>query len=129
VETELGIDLGYGFALSGTYTYMDAKDTQKDAPLDGRPRHSAAAKLKYTHGPLGFWTSLDWDYTGEQYLNEEDAPQFYLWHFSLGKQLTDFLDLKCGVENIGDVRLADKSDAFSYEERGRTFWIGLTARF
>lgn len=129
VETELGLDLGYGFDLAGTYTYTDARDTLNDARLDGRPRHSAAATLSYAYDPLGVWASLSWDYTGEQFLNDEDVPEFYLWHVSLGKRINDFLDVKCGVENIGDVRLADKSDAFNYEERGRTFWVGLNARF
>jgi len=75
------------------------------------------------------WTALRCDYTGSQLFDDEDTPAFSLWSFSLGKKLTRYLEMKCGIDNIGDIRLADKSDAFAYEERGRTFWAGLTARF
>jgi outer membrane receptor for ferrienterochelin and colicin len=37
--------------------------------------------------------------------------------------------LRGGVENIGDVYLAEESDFFGYEERGRFFYVGLEASF
>jgi outer membrane receptor for ferrienterochelin and colicin len=37
--------------------------------------------------------------------------------------------LTLGVDNIGDERLADKSDAFDYEERGRFFYGSLRMFF
>jgi len=129
LETQIGVDLPFNFHLSANYMYLDAKDTKNNERLEDRPRHTMGGKLRYDFEPWGLWAALRFDYTGSQLINEENAPPFTLWSFSMGKQITSSLDLKCGIDNIGDVRLADESDAFNYEERGRTFWAGLTAKF
>lgn len=133
LETEIGVDLPYDFNLSVNYMYMDAKDTKNNARLEGKPRHTAGGKLRYEYKPWDMWAALRCDYTGSQLLYDKkipkDMPAFSLWSFSLGKKLTRHLEIKCGIDNIGDIRLADKSEFFAYEERGRTFWAGLTARF
>ncbi len=39
------------------------------------------------------------------------------------------LELQAGVENISDVRVADKSDLYPYEERGRFVYANVKGRF
>jgi outer membrane receptor for ferrienterochelin and colicins len=129
VETEIGVDLSYGFNISANYTYLDAKDTENDERLEGRPRHSANGKLKYVYEPWRLSANLRFDYVGSQILNEEEVPSYTLWHFAVRKKFLDNFELKLGVDNIGDERLADKSDAFDYEERGRFFYGGLRMFF
>ena len=129
VETEFGVDLPHGFNLSANYTYLDAKDKETNERLSGKARHNAGAKLRYRFTPWGLWASLRCDYNGEMRQDDGVAPDYTLWHFSMGKEINEHLELKWGVDNIGDVRLADKSDVFDSEERGRTVWAGVTARF
>ena len=47
----------------------------------------------------------------------------------LGYQLHDNLMLRGGVQNIGDLRLEDKSELFGYVEQGRTGWLAVEASF
>ncbi len=129
VETEFGLTLPYGFNASANYTYLDAKDKTTGERLSGKARHTAGGKLGYRLDSWGFWASLRCDYNGEMRQDDGVAPDYTLWHFSMGKELTQNLELKLGIDNIGDVRLADKSDIFDSEERGRTVWAGVTARF
>ena len=129
VETEIGVDLSYGFNISANYTYLDAKDTEKDERLEDRPRHSTSGKLKYVYEPWQLNANLRFDYVGSQIMNEEEVPVYTLWHFAVRKKILDNFELKLGVDNIGDERLADKSDAFDYEERGRFFYGSLRMFF
>lgn len=134
LETEVGLSLPYGFGLSGSYTYLDAKDTQKHERLDEKPRHTTNAKLKYTWNAMGLSAALRFQYIADQEMfNDDDelekAPDYALWHFSLRKSLMEHFDIQVGVENIGDVRLADDSDLFAYEERGRFYYANLRCDF
>ncbi len=134
VEAEAGIPLPYGFELSGAYTYLDAKDTGDDVRLDGKPRHVVNGKLEYESTEMGFSAALRVQYIADQVLYNDDdeleeAPDYSLWHVSARKTLFRNFELQAGVENIGDVRLADKSDLFDYEERGRFYYANLRYAF
>ncbi len=136
VETEFGVTLPYGLHLSSGYTYLDARDTGNDRELEGRPEHTINAKLKYSLPSLGLNAILRYQYIGEQvFENDNDelegVPAYFLWHAAVHKTLLEKtaikVDLHLGVENIGDVRLADKSDLYLNEERGRFFYAKLSA--
>ena len=134
LETEVKVTLPYGLALSGNYTYLDAEDTKNDVRLDQRPRHTVNAKLKYTWDTVGLSTALRFQYIADQVLENDDdelveAPDYGLWNFSARKTLLNNFEIQLGVDNIGDVRLADKSDLFAYEERGRFYYAYLRASF
>lgn len=134
IETEVGITLPFGLALSGGYTYLDAKDTENDQRLDQKPRHTINAKLKYALKDLGLSASLRVQHIADQVLwNDddelEDAPDYSLCHFSIRKAFLEYFEIQLGVDNIGDVRLADKSDLFAYEERGRFYYANLRMNF
>lgn len=133
VETELGATLPYGFDLSFGYTYLEAEDTENDERLTGRPRHTVNAKLKYAYEPLGISAILRYQHIGDQvYTDNNDlkgVPSYSLWHFGLRKQLLTHFDLHVGVENIGDVRMAEKSTLYPYEEQGRFYYATLRATF
>jgi outer membrane receptor for ferrienterochelin and colicins len=134
LETEVGVDLPFGLGLSGSYTYLDAKDTGNDERLDQKPRHTANAKLKYSWDAMGLSAALRVQYIADQVLwNDDDelesAPDYALWHFSIRKAFLKYFEVQAGVENIGDVRLADKSDLFGYEERGRFYYANLRVNF
>jgi outer membrane receptor for ferrienterochelin and colicins len=131
IETELNLSLPYGFDIALNYTYLEAKDLTNDQRIASRPRHLANFRLAYHN--QGFSATLRTEYNGSQIEydrgNQLDLPAYTLWHFSLRQSLTDSLTLRGGVENIGDVYLAEESDFFGYEERGRFFYVGLEASF
>lgn len=134
VETKVEVKLPYGFDVTATYNYLDAEDTQNNVPLAGRPDHSIGFKVKYSLASLGLSTILRYQYVGEQAFENdddemEDVSGYSRWHAAINKSLTSNLDLQLGVENIGDVRLADKSDLIPYEERGRFVYANLRGRF
>ena len=134
IEAEIQTELPYGFDISATYNYLDAEDTQNNRPLAGRPEHSVGLKVEYTFDSLGLSTNVRYQYVGTQAFENdademEDVSGYSRWHAAINKSLTSHLDLQLGVENIGDVRLADKSDLIPYEERGRFVYANLRGRF
>ena len=137
VESELGITLQSGINASLNYTYLDARNQTEDVRLTGKPRHTVNTKLQYNMQQFGLIATLRMQFIADQVMSKRvgrttvvfDAPDYSLWHFSVRKSLFDNFELKLGVENIGDYRLADNSDLFAYEERGRFFYTSLSARF
>ena len=134
VETEFEATLFSDFALSAGYTYLDAKDTENDERLTGKPRHTVGANLKYNWDEVGFSGCLRYQYISDQVFENdndelESPPDYSLWHISLEKKFLKKYAIQFGVENIGDVRLADDSDLYPYEERGRFFYANLRANF
>jgi outer membrane receptor for ferrienterochelin and colicins len=134
VETELGITLPKGFEISAAYTYLDAEDTGNDVRLAEKPRHSYSGKLKYHHEGIGLGAALRGQHFGDQVLENDDdeleeVPDYTLWHFSLRQSFLKHFEVQLGVDNITDVRLADETDLFRYEERGRFYYANLRYHF
>ena len=131
VETEISVTLPHNLDVSGSYTWLDAEDRQTGKPLNGRPEHSIGAKLKHRFSPWGLSSALRYEYIGKQYFQsgEDKAPDYSLWHASVEKHITDNISIQTGIDNIGDVRLRDKTDVFPYDERGRFFYAALRGRF
>ena len=83
---------------------------------------------------MGLSASLRVRYIADQVLwNDNDelehAPDYSLWHFSVRKAFLKYFEIQVGVDNIGDVRLANKSDLFNYEEQGRFYYANLRTSF
>jgi outer membrane receptor for ferrienterochelin and colicins len=134
VETELGVTLPHGFELSAGYTHLDAKDTENDERLEGKPRHAINAKLGYRMAALGLSAALRVQYIGDQVFENDDdeleeAPDYALWHLSVRKRILEHVELQVGIDNIADVRLADETDLYDYEERGRFYYANLRYDF
>ncbi len=134
VETELSAKLPRNLDLTLGYNYLDAEDTQNHEALSGRPEHSVSVKLKHHLPPLGLDSVLRYQYVGNQSFENDAAKMerisgYSLWHLAFTKKLTTHFELQLGIENIGDVRLADKSNLIPYTERGRYFYSNLRGRF
>jgi outer membrane receptor for ferrienterochelin and colicins len=134
VETEIGITLPKGFEITAAYTYLDAEDTENDVRLTEKPRHSFTGKLNYRSEALGLSTSLRAQHIGDQVLENDDdeleeVPDYTLWHFSIRKRFLQHFEVQVGVDNITDVRLADESELYQYEERGRFYYANLRYEF
>ena len=60
-------------------------------------------------------------------------PSYALWSASVGKHIAlgdqRKLVLRAGLENIGNVNLAEKSDSFGYAERARRLFVSACVDF
>lgn len=132
LELGSGTELGYGLSWKLNYTYLDARNRTQGQRLGDRSRHLANSTLQWN--PIaGFEARLRTEYIGSQVAYKSGQanglPAYRLWHLDFSQQLTRHLTLRGGIENIGDERLADRSENFNYAEPGRTFHIGLMASF
>jgi outer membrane receptor for ferrienterochelin and colicins len=134
IETEIGVTLPHGFKFMAAYTYLEAEDTENNVRLSGKPRNSISARLKHAWDAWGLFSSLRVQYIGDQVFENDDddleeVPDYALWHFSVRKRIPLNFEIQLGVDNITDVRLADETDLFSYEERGRFYYANLRYSF
>lgn len=134
VETEIGITLPAGFEIEAAYTYLVAEDTENDVRLTEKPRHSISGKLSHHLESFGLSTSVRVQHIADQVLENDDdeleeVPDYTLLHFSIRKQLMKHFEIQLGVDNITDVRLADESELYQYEERGRFYYANLRYNF
>lgn len=125
-------ELGAGFSLSNSLTWMDARDSDTRDRLTGRPELVMTPKLQWQGKQLS--AQFEWQYTGRQWLknntNKLDRVSGYgLANLSAGYQVNDNLKFRSGVNNLGNVRLEDKSELFGYVEQPRTLWVGVEASF
>src|SRR5690606_40945074 len=107
------------------------RDARTDRTLNGRPEFTATPTLEWKRGP---WNAqVQWEYIGRQYLEGADGQErvsgYGLVGASLGYRLHEHLALRGGVQNLGDLRLEDKSELFAYVEQGRTAWLAVEAGF
>ncbi len=133
VEAEFSSDLPNGFNFGINLTTLDAVNETTGDPLESRPELTVNTTIGW-HSSNNEWSvALRGQHVGEQVVYDGstrvDLPTYNLWHLNMRKRINKALTLRAGVENIGDVRLADKNDEFVLEERGRFFYVGLDAKF
>ena len=133
VETALARTLGGGFTARLSYAYLDAR-TGSGQRLDKRPRHGATVQLDWQRGR---WHAGAYaEYSADQRLPalaagapSEPAPAVTLVGAHLSRTLPRGLELALGVQNLGDVQLAEKSALFTHVEPPRTWRLTLRGRW
>ena len=100
VELEAGVDLPYGFDLSGNLTFLDAENKETGVTLESRPVAAGQAKLGYTDRDLGLRTSFRIVYNGESEASEEQNQAVTRADFRVSKILGRQMELFAGVNNI-----------------------------
>lgn len=132
IELGGGIDLPADLRWELNYTYLDARNQTVGQRLGDRSRHLANSLLKWTPNTR-FSAQLRTEYVGSQVAYSSNVgyalPAYSLWHLDLNQKLSDNLTLRGGIENLGDERLAEQNENFTYAEAGRSFHIGLVASF
>lgn len=129
VETALRVDLGRGFEAGVSAQWLDTEDKATGKPLNARPDHLLNARLGWRQGA---WSAgLRLEHTGRQYVTSADrrAPAYNLLHVHAGYVIDRHFRVTAGVDNLTDVRLADKSDLFSYSETPRALRVALHGAF
>lgn len=115
-----------GLTLSLDLALLDTMDKTSGKALTDRPETSANARADWRAGP---WSArLDAQYTGRQTATGGAAlPAYTLFNASVGHDLKldagYRLRLRAGVDNLGNVRLAQKSADFGYAERPRRLYV------
>ncbi|MGP1664375.1 MAG: hypothetical protein ACTS5I_00365, partial [Rhodanobacter sp.] len=66
---------------------------------------------------------------GRQHSAEGELPAYALWNVSVGKDMGAHVKLRLALENLGNLRLAEKSPLFGYAERGRTVSLDVRVAF
>ncbi|QYF86964.1 TonB-dependent receptor domain-containing protein [Brevundimonas sp. PAMC22021] len=132
VELAAEAPLGSAFTLKADYTYLDSENRETGTPLSERPEHSGHATLRWEPNDAVFVQGRG-EYVGEQWMLSNSVqypvPDYTLVSLEGGYRLSPELWLKAGVQNLGDVQLADESTYFSFAEPGRFFYVGFTANF
>lgn len=136
VELGAGLNLPYDLRFDTNFTYLDARDLTNDRELAERPRHSANALLRWVPvGPLS--AQLRVNYVGRQVIAQTAASgtsyvalsPYTMWSVEGAYRLSETMTLRAGIENIGDERLANGGEGYSYADAGRLYFIGLQANF
>lgn len=144
VEFDGKIILPEGFAISGAYTYLDAKDKDTNLYLEGRHRHHGFLKFAYSNPEYGF----DANFRGTFYSSwiptqrgglrgVGTAPSFQIWDIYAAKKITRGFSTFATIDNLFDDK-DPNSGLFSPSGRplpvyrpevGRTFRVGLRWNF
>ena len=120
-------------AWSTDVTLLHTRDKSTGKKLADRPSTSLASRLEW-HNAQGWNARLSAEFIGSQTATGDAAlPSYALWSASVGRQLQldggRQLVLRAGLENIGNVNLADKSANFGYAERARRLFASARVDF
>ncbi len=118
--------------LTADYTYLDSENRDTGAPLSERPEHSGHATLRWQPDETRF-LQLRGEYVGEQLMLSSSVqypvPDYTLLSLEGGYRLQPDLWFRAGVQNLGDVQLAEESAYYSFAEPGRFYYVGFSASF
>ncbi|WP_201028708.1 MULTISPECIES: TonB-dependent siderophore receptor [unclassified Rhodanobacter] len=128
VEAGFGWDISPAWSWQGNLTALDTEDRITGKELEYRPKTSLASHVDWT-GQSGWSARLGVQRTGTQYSASGELPAYALWNASVGKSLGAHCELRLALENLGNVRLAEKSPLFGYAERRRTVSVDLRVSF
>jgi len=132
-ETSLTQALGAGFTARLSHTYLDARadDGQR---LDKRPRHGASVQVDWQGGR---WRAgVHAEHSADQRLPSpvagapaEPVGDVTLFGGQVTRMLPRGLEVTLGVQNLGNVRLAEKSPLYTHVESPRTWRLTLRGRW
>lgn len=132
-EASVAQALGSGFALQLSYAYLDAH-AAAGKRLDKRPRHSATVRLDWQDGPWRAGGHVETS-SGQQLpaltagAPSQSVGAVTLIGAQVTRKLTQGLELALGVQNLGQVQLAEISPLFTHVEPPRTWRLTLRGRW
>ncbi|MCK9564144.1 MAG: TonB-dependent receptor [Bacteroidales bacterium] len=129
-----GVELAYSQQLTpvasvhANYTYLDTENEQTGEALEKRPRERINLSLilsPWHQGEL----NLRSEYTGPQLRGDEWTQDYTLFHLGVTQRLGTQWQLRGGVNNLTDQRLADIDDNYTNEIRGRYYYLAVDWEF
>jgi outer membrane receptor for ferrienterochelin and colicins len=146
-EFDGDIKLPKGFALSGAYTYLDARDKTTGAYLSERTKHQGLIKLAYDNPEIGFRGNIRTSYfsgyktsslTNRGIRQDVTLGDYETVDVYAAKSLTNGFEVFGTVENLFNVkdRNVGRFDAVTNEplpiyrpDAGRMFRLGIRYSF
>jgi len=127
-ETGLTWQFAPAWRWNADLTLLRARDAATGERLNDRPRLQLATQIDW-QGHDGWSARIAVNHTGSQLTAGLPLPSYTLAKASVAKRIGKTLTLRAGVDNLGDLRLAEKSPTFGYALRGRTVYASLNAEF
>lgn len=127
---ELGMTFEPGphWRWNNDLTLLHTRDRSTGAPLPDRPKRTWNSQLRYTQGDWQAELSMQW--TGHQTtFGSLELPGYRLFNARLRQRISDHFSWHVGIDNLGDLRLADESPNFGYALRGRVLEAGVQFGF
>lgn len=132
-----GVELGLKQAINAQWragldaNWLQARDQRSGKALDDRPKLSFSGRLDWQGAEaLGGWSGfVRFEHIGSQTTGGLPLPSYTLWHAGAGWQLTPATTLRAGVDNLADLRLAERNANFGYAERGRSVYLRVATQW
>lgn len=129
LEAGLSWQLLPGLSWITDMTLLHSEDRSTGAELPDRPGTSLNTHLAWKND-AGWSARLGGNYTGSQTDSSgASLPSYWLWNASLGKQFGKAFSLRAGLENLGNLSLAEQSPNFGYAERARRVFVSGQMEF
>ncbi|WP_299879087.1 TonB-dependent siderophore receptor [uncultured Cocleimonas sp.] len=130
VEISSKILLTEALTLNTGYQYLDAKDGD-GIRLNQRPQHTLSTGITWDKNKWQW--NLNAEYLSGQIVEKNnvstDVPSYTILNAGARRSINKNLDLAIRLDNLTNVRLEDKSDAFLHEEYPRTLSLELRGKF
>ncbi|GGB59314.1 catecholate siderophore receptor CirA [Tistrella bauzanensis] len=113
---------------SANWTWLDARNEMTGAVLDNRPKHVLNGKVDWfvSDEVMAYSRAT---YTGRQRSGSLTLDPYTLVDVGADWQISDAISVRGGVLNLADTSTGDPDDDYAYVERGRTVFVGASARF
>ena len=126
-------DISRAWSWSNDLTLLNTRDKTTGKRLADRPSSSLTSRLEWKNAS-GWSARVGGEFIGSQTATDGvKLPSYALWSASVGKQMAldgqRKLVLRAGLENIGNVNLAEKSEHFGYAERARRLFVSARVDF
>ena len=133
LEAGMAWDISRSWSWSNDLTLLNTRDKTTGKKLADRPSSSLTSRLEWKNAS-GWSARVAGEFTGSQTATDgKPLPSYALWSASVGKQMAldgqRKLVLRAGLENIGNVNLAEKSASFGYAERARRLFVSARMDF
>ena len=133
LEAGVAWDITRAWSWSNDLTLLNTRDKTTGKRLADRPSNSLTSRLEWKDA-TGWSARLVAEFIGSQTATDgKGLPSYALWSASVGKQIAldgqRTLALRAGLENIGNVNLAEKSASFGYAERARRLFVSARVDF
>lgn len=133
MEAAASLSFWHYFTFTGGYTYLDAKDTELDKWLPGRPKHQVKGGLDIDQDKWGTTFSLRAVYQGKEFVDSDNTTTSPAWttiDAKLNQEVWKHTTLFVGADNILDVHRSPGRSEFDdlRPVTGRFIYAGMRIR-